>query len=121
MCSPVPWADCCSVRDEQVTSTAEEDRVRTDGDAPLQAGGLQESELEPTTVAADDTPYTSAQSFEDLQLQEDLLKVSLSLLWWLPVCQLRVSSASVIVHCSGQTDTFMLMCSLPTTRGYTPK
>lgn len=50
--------------------------MRADVDAPLQAGGLQESELEPTTVAADDTPYTSAQSFEDLQLREDLLKVS---------------------------------------------
>lgn len=50
--------------------------MRDDADASLQAGGLQESELEPTTVAVDDTPYTSAQSFEDLQLREDLLKVS---------------------------------------------
>lgn len=103
MCSPVPWADCCSVRDEQVTSTAEEDRVRTDGDAPLQAGGLQESELEPTTVAADDTPYTSAQSFEDLQLQEDLLKVSLSLLWWLPVCSQYAASCKCHQHLSWYT------------------
>lgn len=61
----------------QVTSTAEENRVRDESDAPLQAGGLQESEAEPTTVAADDTPYTSAQSFEDLPLSDDLLKVGL--------------------------------------------
>ena len=97
---PRAWADCCSLRNGQVTSTAEEDRVQNDGDAPLQAGGLQESELEPTTVAADDTPYTSAQSFEDLQLQEDLLKVS-SPLSWLPVCRLQLSPTSGTVHCPG--------------------
>lgn len=45
----------------------------TESDSQLQ-GELQESEHEPTTVAADDTPYTSAQSFEDLRLSDDLLK-----------------------------------------------
>ncbi len=40
------------------------------------SSGLQESEHEPTTVAADDSVYTSADRFEDLQLSEDLLKVS---------------------------------------------
>ena len=103
-----------------MTSTAEEDRVRTDGDAPLQAGGLQESELEPTTVAADDTPYTSAQSFEDLQLQEDLLKV-FSPLSWLFVCDLQLSPTSGTVHCSGQTNAYMLTWSLSPTRGCTPR
>lgn len=60
----------------QVATPAEDTTPTGDGDAPLPSGGLQESEHEPTTVAADDTPYTSAQSFEDLNLREDLLKVS---------------------------------------------
>lgn len=59
----------------QVTP-AEADTGGGDTDVPLSSGGLQESEHEPTTVTADDTPYTSAQSFEDLALQDDLLKVS---------------------------------------------
>ena len=38
---------------------------------------LRDSEHEPTATVADDTVYTSAQSFEDLGLHEDLLKVRL--------------------------------------------
>jgi hypothetical protein len=39
------------------------------------SSGLIDSAAEPTTVLTDDSVYTSAERFEDLNLHPDLLKV----------------------------------------------
>lgn len=40
------------------------------------SGRLVDSEAEPTTILSDDSVYTSAERFEDLNLHADLLKVT---------------------------------------------
>jgi hypothetical protein len=44
-------------------------------DLSLKQGGLQESEHEPTAKSVGDTPYSSAKTFEELPISQELLQV----------------------------------------------
>lgn len=56
------------------------------------SGRLVDSEAEPTTILSDDSVYTSAERFEDLNLHADLLKVmSIRIVMVSHLCRRRTS------------------------------